>query len=217
MSKITILLADDHAIVRKGLRVVLENEPDMEVVGEAETGRVAVKMAEKLKPDIVIMDIGMLELNGIDATRQIIAATSSTKVIGLSMHSTRRFVQEMLKAGATGYLLKDCAFSEIVVAARHVIADKPYLSSTIAKTVIQDYVHAVSESSISTSALSSREREVLQLIAEGNMTRQIAATLHISVKTVETHRRNIMDKLGLKSVAQLTKFALQEGLTSLDL
>ena len=217
MHKITVLLADDHAIVRKGIRAVLENEPDMDVVGEAETGRDAVQMAEELKPDVVIMDISMVDLNGIDATRQIIAAISGTKVIGLSMHSNKQFVQAMLRAGASGYLLKDCAFSEFATAVRQVMADKPYLSSSIASTVIQDYFHSVVESGPQPSSeLTSREREVLQMIAEGNKTRQIASSLHVSVKTVETHRRNIINKLGLDSVAELTKFALKEGLTSLE-
>src|SRR5687768_2276249 len=200
-----ILLADDHQIVREGLKSLLNSHEDMEVVGEARDGRAAVQMAKELAPDVVIMDLGMPHLNGIEATRQITLREPEAKVVALSMHSDRRFMGEMLKAGAKGYLLKDGAFEELATAIRHVIANKVYLSPKIANVVVDDYVR-----------LTPREREVLQLMAEGRATKEIAMDLKVSIKTVETHRRQIMEKLGIHSVAELTKYAIREGLTSLD-
>jgi DNA-binding NarL/FixJ family response regulator len=212
-----ILIADDHRIVREGLRSLLESQPDMKVVGEADNGRTAVEMAKELAPDIVVMDIGMPDLNGIEATRQVVNAQLPTKVIALSMHADRRFMSEMLKAGASGYLLKDGAFDELTVAIRSVAANKVYLSPRIADVVVEDYVRHLPKAEPSAfAALTPREREVLQLLAEGKATKQVAAVLHVSTKTVETHRRQLMEKLDLHSVAELTKYARREGLTSVE-
>ncbi len=213
---IRILLADDHKIVRQGLRTLLEKEPDMEVVAEAEEGRMAVRLARKLAPQVVIMDVGMPDLNGIEATRQVLADTPGLKVIALSMHSDRRFVVNMLKAGASGYLLKDSAFEELAAAIRVVMLNKTYLSPGVSDIVIKDYVQGPREDSSVFSVLTPREREVLQLMAEGKSTKQIADCLHVSVKTIETHRQQIMTKLGIHSVAELTKYAVREGLSSLE-
>jgi DNA-binding NarL/FixJ family response regulator len=217
MSKnIRIFLADDHKIVRGGLKMLIEGLPDMQVVGEAENGRMAVKMAGTLNPDIIIMDVTMSDLNGIEATRRITEDCPEIKVIALSMHSDKRFVTGMLEAGAAGYLLKDCAFEELARAIQSVVADKTYLSPEITDVVVKDYLLKSSQNPASAdSALTTREREVLQLLAEGKSTRQIAAALHVSIKTIETHRRHIMDKLNIRSIAELTKYALREGLTSL--
>ncbi len=213
---IRILLADDHRIVRQGLRTLLEKEPDMEVVAEAEEGRMAVRLARKLAPQVVIMDVGMPDLNGIEATRQVLADTPGLKVIALSMHSDRRFVVNMLKAGASGYLLKDSAFEELAAAIRVVMLNKTYLSPGVSDIVIKDYVQGPREDSSVFSVLTPREREVLQLMAEGKSTKQIADRLHVSIKTIETHRQQIMTKLGIHSVAELTKYAVREGLSSLE-
>ena len=212
---IRILLADDHKIVRQGLRTLLEQEPDMEVVAEAEDGRIAVRLARELAPQVVIMDVGMPDLNGIEATRQVLADTPGLKVIALSMHSDRRFVVNMLKAGASGYLLKDSAFEELAAAIRVVMLNKTYLSPGVSDIVIKDYIQGPREDSSVFSVLTPREREVLQLMAEGKSTKQIADRLHVSVKTIETHRQQIMTKLGIHSVAELTKYAVREGLSSL--
>lgn len=212
-----ILLADDHKIIREGLRALLEKEPDMEVVGEAQDGLTTIKLAKKLLPNIVIMDIGMPDMNGIDATRQIFSETQGIKVIALSMHSDRRFVLQMLKAGASGYLLKDSAFEELALAIKTVMAGQPYLSPKIMDVVIKEYIVSLpkNEESVFTK-ITVREREVLQLITEGKSTKQIAAFLNVSVKTIETHRQQIMEKLDIHSIAELTKYAIREGLTSLE-
>lgn len=215
--RIRVLLADDHKIVRDGLRALIEQQADIAVVAEAEDGRTAVGLVQDLSPDVVVMDIGMPDLNGIEATRQIIAKTSDVKVIALSMHSDRRFVAGMLGAGASGYLLKDSAFEELADAIRLVFADQTYLSPGITGVVIEDYVHHASAAEDTVLAtLTAREREVLQLLAEGRSTKQIASDLKVSVKTVETHRQNVMKKLNLHSIADLTKYAIREGLTALE-
>lgn len=214
---IKILLADDHKITRDGLKALLENQPHMRVVGEAENGRLAVRLALELAPDVVVMDINMPELNGIEATRQILADLPDTRIIALSMYSDKRYVVGMLKAGVSGYLLKNCAFDELVTAISQVMKNQNYMSQKIAGTVMKDYASILESSDSSpASQLTVREREVLQLIAEGMKTRDIAERIHVSVKTVETHRQQIMRKLNAKSVAELTKIALREGLTSLD-
>ncbi|MHC4459564.1 MAG: response regulator [Planctomycetota bacterium] len=214
---IKILLAEDHKITREGLRALLEKESDMQVVGEAEQGRTAVQLVRELKPNVVIMDVSMPDLNGVEATRQILAKSSNVKIIALSMHSDTLFVAEMLKSGASGYLLKDCAFEELAQAIRTVVADKKYLSPSISGVVVDDYLHRLSKADVSGSdVLTDREREVLQLMAEGKSTKQIALKLHISIKTVETHRRQIMNKLDIHTVAELTKYAVRKGLTSLE-
>jgi two-component system response regulator NreC len=217
MDTIKILLADDHKLLREGLRALIEEQRNMTVVAEAEDGRSAVRLATKLSPDIIVMDISMPGLNGIDATRQITAESPGIKVIALSMHADRNFVVEMFKAGAAGYLLKDCAFEELILAIRAVSSKKAYLSSKLSDTMIKDYVNLFPKKKLSAfSALTAREREVLQLLAEGKSTREVAAKLNVSTKTVETFRRLIMKKLDIHSVAELTKYAIRAGLTSLD-
>ena len=214
---IRILLADDHKITRQGLRSLLEKQPDMEVVAEAEEGRTAVRLVRELVPNVVIMDVSMPDLNGMEASRQIVGEFPNVKIIALSMHSDTLFVTEMLRSGASGYLLKDCAFEELAQAIRTVMDDKTYLSPSISGLVVDDYLHRLSKADFSDSqVLSDREREVLQLMAEGKSTKQIALKLHISTKTVETHRRQIMNKLDIHTVAELTKYAIRKGLTSLD-
>jgi DNA-binding NarL/FixJ family response regulator len=213
---IKIVLADDHRLLREGLRSLLEEQPDMSVVGEADNGKTAVQLATNLKPDIVIMDISMPGLNGIDATQQVLSVCPEAKVIALSMHTERRTVLEMINAGAVGYLLKDCAFEEVVQAVRAVASNNTYLSAKIAEMVIKDYVHRIPKSELSSlSSLTAREREVLQLLSEGRKTKEIADILKVSVKTAESYRQHIMEKLNIHSIAELTKFAIREGLTSL--
>ena len=212
---IKVLIADDHQIMREGLRAMLEKEHDIVVLGEAEDGRMIERMARELAPDVIIMDVAMPDLNGIEATRQIVAELPGVKIIALSMHDDRRFVLNMLKAGAAGYMLKDSAFTDLAKAIRVVMSGKTYLSHEVADIVVKDYVS--SSQPVESSAfhlLSPREREVLQLLAEGKTSALIGEKLHISVKTVETHRQQIMVKLKIRSVAELTKYAIREGLTS---
>ena len=214
---IRVLLADDHKIFRDGLRTLIDKEMGMEVVAEAENGRKAVKLAEKLAPNVIVMDVTMPDMNGIEATRKIMAELSHIKVIGLSMHSDRRFVLGMLEAGASGYLLKDCAFGELATAIRQVTTGHTYLSPGIADVVVKGYLSKALASSLTAhTVLSPREREILQLIAEGLSAKEIAAHINLSIKTVETHRRNIMGKLNMQSIAELTKYAIREGLVALD-
>lgn len=209
------MIADDHQIMREGLRSLLEKEADIKVLGEAEDGRMIQRMARELKPDVIIMDVAMPDLNGIEATRQIIAELPAVKIIALSMHDDRRFVLNMLKAGAAGYMLKDCAFQELAKAIRVVMSHRTFLSPEVADIVVKDYLSTTKPAESSAfNLLSPREREVLQLIAEGKTSALIGESLHISVKTVETHRQQIMVKLKLRSVAELTKYAIREGLTS---
>jgi DNA-binding NarL/FixJ family response regulator len=213
---IRILLADDHRIVRQGIRSLIEKDPDLEVVGETDDGRNAIRLCEELHPAVVVMDISMPGLNGIEATRRITAQGSNIKVIALSMHSNRRFVVDMLKAGAVGYLLKECLFDDLIRAIRAVVTGQRFLTPKIASLVLDDYLTLLPEEGKPGSALSAREREVLQLLAEGNSTKEIAVKLNVSGKAVEAHRRQIMKKLDLHSVAELTKYALREGITSLE-
>lgn len=215
--KIRVLLADDHKIMRDGLCSLLEREDNIEVVAEAENGRVAVQMTLEQQPDVVIMDISMPDMNGIEATRQIVSSLPETKVLALSMHSDKRFVVETFQAGAAGFLLKDCASEELARAINTVAKNQTYLSAEIAGIMVDAYVNRFTPpTSSASSVLTGREREVLQLIAEGWTTKQIASHLYVSVKTVETHRRQIMKKLDRHSVADLTKYAISEGLTSLE-
>ena len=216
---IRILLADDHQMFREGLRAVLERDARMKVVGEASDGRQAMEMAvASPPPDVVVMDIGMPGLNGVDATRKILADKPKMKVIALSGHTDRHFVAAMLEAGASGYVLKEAASEEILRAVLAVHRGGKYLSPEIAGTVIEDYLsHKAGAGNVpSRTALATREREVVQLLAEGKTSKEVAELLHISVKTVETHRRNIMSKLKIHSMAALTKFAIREGLTSIE-
>jgi len=215
---IRVVLVEDHTIVRQGLRTLLEKGPDLEVSGETGSGREAVELVRKLIPKVVIMDITLPGLNGIEATQQITAEFPDTKVLILSIHSDARFVARALKAGASGYLLKDCAFEELISAISAVVANRTYLSPRIANIVVKEYLRGLRDKESSTfSTLTRREREILQLIAEGQTTKEIAFSLGISVKTVETHRRNLMEKLGTNTLAELIKYAFREGLTSLDI
>jgi DNA-binding NarL/FixJ family response regulator len=214
---IRVLLVDDHAIIREGLRSLLEKQPEMEVVADTDDGRKAFEFVRELLPDIVIMDITMRGLNGIEATRRIIAEFPAVKVIALSIHSKRRYVADMLSAGASGYILKECLFDELVQAIKAVIAGGCYLSPKITDVVVSDYVKHLSATADSPfEALKTREREVLQLVAEGKSTKQIALELHVSTKTIEANRRQIMEKLQIHSIAELTKYAVREGLTTLE-
>jgi len=214
--KTRVLLADDHVMMRGGLRMLLEQNAELAVVGEAEDGRETVRLAKKLSPDVVVMDIAMPDMNGIEATRQIIAEHPGIKVIALSMHSDRHFVSEMLKAGATAYLLKQCAVDELIMAIRTVLKNQTYLSPCISGVVVDHFVRNTSQSESTVfSHLSDREREVLQLMAEGKSSKVIANQLNLSIKTIETHRMKIMEKLDIHTVAELTKYAIREGLTSL--
>ncbi len=210
-----ILLVDDHELFREGLARILEGEVDLQVSGQAGNGREALQALRKTPAEVVLMDISMPDMNGIDATRNLLADHPQVKVIALSMHAENQFVVEMLKAGARGYLLKDCAGRELLIAIREVLNDRMYLSSEISSTVLQDYLRLLQTEDGPEDQLSPREREVLQLLAEGKTTREIAERLFISVKTVETHRSRIMEKLDVHSVAELTKHALRMGLTSL--
>ena len=214
---IRIVLADDHHIVRDGLRSLLEEQGDMEVIAEAENGRDAVALAAELRPDVVVMDVGMPDLNGMEATRQVLKRARGTRVVALSMHSDRRFVAGMLEAGASGYVIKDAAFEELARAIRAVVDGRTFLCPAVAGVVVGDYLNRRAAGEPAPARpLTPREREVLQLLAEGSATKQIAARLGVSVKTVETHRSRIMAKLNIRSVAELTKYAIREGLTSLD-
>lgn len=212
-----ILLADDHKLMREGLRMLLEKLGGMAIVGEAGDGISAVRMALGLKPDLVLMDIAMPDLNGIEATRRIMTEAPGVKVIALSMHADKRFVRQMFAAGARGYVLKGSAFEEVAAAIKTVTAGRIYVSPKITDQVLADYVKQLIKPSAGTeSPLSGREREVLQMLAEGKSSRTIAERLHVSVTTVDTHRKHIMDKLGFRSIAELTKYAVREGLTPLD-
>jgi len=214
---IRILLADDKSMVREGMCSLLEKQADMEVVGQAGDGRQAVELAEELQPDVVLMDITMPNLNGIDSTRRILKKLPKVKVIGLSVHSHTMFVTDMLRAGASGYVLKDSLFHELVEAIHSVTAGGTYLSPKIAGVVVKAFID--SEDGLHESPLKNlteREREVLQLIAEGETTKQIALELHVSTKAIEATRRKIMDKLDAHSIAELVKIAILGGLTTLE-
>ncbi len=214
---LTILLADDHKIIREGLRNLLEKDEGVKVVAEAKNGRETLKLCRKLAPHVVIMDISMPELNGIETTRKIVTECPGTKVIGLSVHTDRQFVKEILKAGASGYLVKDCSFHDVIAACHAVTNKQMYLSPKIASHVIQGYVNNSSKKRDGNSTmLSPREREVLQLLAEGKNRREIADMLNISPRTVESHRKHIMEKLDISNIAGLVKFAIREGFTSLE-
>lgn len=211
-----ILIADDHQILRSGLRSLLEKLPDVEVVAEAGEGHTALELACKLQPDIIIMDISMPDLNGMDATCRIVDKVTNVKIIALSVHSDKQFIKEMLKAGASGYLLKDCAFDELEQAIQTVVKEgKIYLSPKIAGKVVRDYVKFVQkEDTEEKPNLTERERDVLQLLAEGHNTKQVGLKLSISPKTVETHRQHIMEKLEIYTLPELVKYAIRRGMTS---
>lgn len=212
-----VVLVDDHRMFREAMCTLLAQTPGFEVAGEAGDGQQAVELCALLAPDVVIMDVSMPGLNGLEATRRILADRPRTRVVVLSMHADRRFVAETLRAGATAYVLKDAGFAELVRALQAVAEGRTYLSEPVRQLVVQEYVAGLQRGDRSAfSLLSAREREVLQLVAEGASTKEIGDRLSISVKTVETHRRQIMEKLDLHSVAELTKYAIREGLTPLD-
>lgn len=212
-----VLLVDDHKIIRDGLRAILEKEPEIDVVGEAADGHEAIACARTANPDVIVMDVSMRGLNGIDATARIVSELPGIKVIGLSMNADRHYVLAMLGAGASGYILKDTASQELIRALRTVAAGHTYLSPEITGIVVDTAVHASRPAEADpASTLSTREREVLQLLAEGRTSKDIGAQLHIAVTTVDTHRRQIMSKLKIRTIAELTKYAIREGLTPLD-
>lgn len=214
---VSVLIADDHAVVRDGLRLLIETQGDMRVVGEASNGREAVRQALRINPDVVIMDLAMPELNGVEATRQIHDNSQAIKIIILSMHSSSEHIFQALKAGAHGYLLKESAGMEVVNAIRSVYSGKRYLSEKIGDQMIDEYIHnrEIAETGSPLSKLSAREREILQLVAEGKSSADIAQTLFISPKTVETYRSRLMQKLGINDLPSLVKFAIHHGITSL--
>jgi two-component system, NarL family, response regulator NreC len=207
--KIRILLADDHAMVRQGFRMILAAQPDMEIVGEAGNGREAVALAGELQPDVVVMDVAMPELNGIEATRRITTASPRTRVLALSMYKDSVYVREILRAGARGFLLKDAIDRDLLSAVRSVATGEGYLSPAVSEAVLSDYRRHVTDP---LDLLSSREREVLQMIAEGKTNKDIATALSLSVYTVDAHRGRIMEKLNLHSVGELVRFAVRKGL-----
>jgi two-component system response regulator NreC len=212
-----ILLADDHKIILDGLRSLIEKEQDLEVVAEASDGLSAIRMAHEHKPHIAVIDVTMPGLNGIEVTRRLTSELKNVKVIALSMHSDKRFVQGMLRAGASGYLLKDSAFGELVQAIKDLLRGRVYLSPALSDYVIKDYIKQLSRDNDSSyGKLTKKEREVLQLIVEGKTSKEIALLLFISIKTVDTHRHNIMQKLNIRTISGLTKFAIREGLTTLN-
>ena len=212
-----IIVADDHQIVRDGLRSLLDSEPDIDVIAEAENGRKTIQLVREFMPDVVVMDITMPDLNGIEATRQILDEFPQVKIIALSMHHHEQFVSGMLMVGASGYLLKDCSVDELTAAIRAATKGEVYLSPGVANVVLKNYLRQLKESGKSIPPLlTPRETEVLQLVSEGKTSKEIASIMHISAKTVDTHRRQMMAKLNVSSIAQLTKYAIRSGLTSLD-
>jgi DNA-binding NarL/FixJ family response regulator len=218
MDSIQVLLVEDHTIVRKGLRALLECESDMRVVGEAEDGRQALEQVQQLLPDVVLMDIGMPGLNGLEATRQIKHQFPKTKVVVLTMHTNAEYVFNVLQAGASGYLIKQAATEEVIAAIRAVYHGESFLSPSISTKVIEEYLRRAGKTELADpyERLTSREREVLQLIAEGRSTQEIAALLYVSGKTVETHRARLMEKLDIHTIAELTQYAIRKGIIELN-
>jgi two-component system, NarL family, response regulator NreC len=212
-----VLLAEDLNILRSGVRALLERSGQVQIVGEAANGREALKLAQKLQPDVVLMDVAMPELNGIEAARQIRKALPQTRVMMLSMHADRQYIFESLRAGASGYVLKDAGIEEVLTAIKTVITGGTYLSSSLADVVLDDYMRRArgQDAKSEMDKLSAREREVLQLLAEGDSSAEIARRLHISARTVDSHRQHIMEKLEIHSIAGLTKFAIRHGLCAL--
>jgi two-component system response regulator NreC len=216
MSQIRIVLADDHAVMRTGLRLVLERQADFTVVGEASDGREAVALVQREAPDVLVMDIGMPNLNGIEGARQVAAAEPQVAVVILSMHSDESYVLRALKAGARGYLLKESAESDLIAAIRAVHAGKAFFSPAVSRMLVEDYVRQLQDREIEDSyeLLTTREREILQLVAEGKSNKEVAAVLNLSLYTIETHRGNLMEKLGLHTVPELILYAVRKGVIS---
>jgi two-component system response regulator NreC len=215
MMKIRVLLAEDHRVMRDGLKTLLEQQENISVIGIADNGRMAVKMALDLNPLVVVMDIAMPELNGIEAARQIVEKCRDTKVLILSMHSDRHFVMGAVNAGASGYLLKDCSFDELLKAIYAVADGKTFFSSEVAGNIISECMSGTGYEACAVRKLTAREREVLQMLAEGKSTVQMASILALHERTIDVHRHKIMKKLDIHNVAGLTKYAVREGLTSL--
>lgn len=209
-----VLLADDHTLVRAGIRTLLETIPNVRVVAEAADGHDAVSAVQSHRPDVVLMDIAMKSLNGLDATARIKGEFPGIKVIILSMHASEEYVLQALKAGASGYMLKDAATQELELALDAVLRGETYLSPPISKQVVESYVQRLSGAEHPLNALTARQREILQLIAEGCSTKEIAHRLHVSVKTVETHRAQLMERLGIRDIAGLVRYAIRIGLIS---
>ena len=219
MKKIKVVIAEDHTIVRKGLCALLQGEPDIEVVGEAENGREALRIVERLLPDVVVMDIAMPGLNGLETTRQLKKKFPNMKILILTMHDNEEYIFETLRAGASGYLIKRSAPNELISAIQSVYRNESFLSPAISKKVIDGFVQSggsAMREDADAARLTTREREILQLIAEGNSLREISRLLHISIKTVESHKAHIMEKLSLRSIAELTQYAIRKGLIRLD-
>ncbi|MFN7921921.1 MAG: response regulator transcription factor [Bryobacteraceae bacterium] len=209
--KIRVLLADDHTILRKGVRLLIDSQPDMEVVGEASNGREAIAETQRIKPDVVLMDVSMPELNGIEGTRQICSEAASTRVLALSMHKDSTYIREILRAGARGYLLKDSDDDDLLRAIRAVSRGEAFLSPAISDVVLTDYRKHVANP---VDTLTGREREILTMIAEGKTNKEIANTLNLSVYTVESHRGSVMEKLNLHNTGDIVRFAIRNGLIS---
>jgi DNA-binding NarL/FixJ family response regulator len=218
MNRIRVLLAEDHTIVRKGLRALLEDEPELEVVGEAQDGREAVEKVEQLLPDVVVMDIAMPALNGLEATRQVKRRFPRVQVVVLTMHANEEYIYQILRAGASGYVVKRAAPAELLLAIQAAHGGDTYLSPVISRAVVEEYIRQAEGMGREDpfDALTPRQREVLQLIAEGHPNREIAEMLHISVKTVETHRSHVMERLDLHSTAELAQYALLKGMINPD-
>jgi DNA-binding NarL/FixJ family response regulator len=216
MKKLRILLADDHIVVRTGLRALLERQPNLEVVGESENGRDTVELAASLAPDVVVMDVGMPILNGIEATKTIVTQRPATAVVILSMHADESYVMRALKAGARGYLLKDSAAADLISAIHAVSQNKSFFSPKVSRILAEDYVRVLKQKGAvdSYDLLTNREREILQLVAEGKANKEVATALNISPYTVETHRRHILEKLNLHNPAELILYAVRKGIIS---
>lgn len=209
-----VLLVDDHEIMREGINALLRKHPEFEVVGQAADGRKALELVEVLQPDVVLMDIGMPNLNGIESTRQILSQNPNIKVMALSTHSEGTMVAKMIKAGASGYMLKESAFEELVSGITQMLSGKTFLCAKISKVVFSDYINLITNPKWNEGdGLSGREREILQLVAEGHTTKEIAIILNLSTKTVDSHREHIMEKVGIRNIAGLTKYAIREGIT----
>jgi two-component system response regulator NreC len=216
MKKLRILLADDHIVMRTGLRALLERQPNLEVVGESENGRDTVELAASLAPDVVVMDVGMPILNGIEATKTIVTQRPATAVVILSMHADESYVMRALKAGARGYLLKDSAAADLISAIHAVSQNKSFFSPKVSRILAEDYVRVLKQKGAvdSYDLLTNREREILQLVAEGKANKEVATALNISPYTVETHRRHILEKLNLHNPAELILYAVRKGIIS---
>lgn len=217
MDKLKVIIADDHKIVREGLRMILERESDIEVVAEAENGRTALSLAEELSPDLVLLDISMPDLNGIEVAQQLLQKQPDLAILILSMCAEKEFVIEALSAGAKGYLLKDCAATDLVVAIRNIFAGGIHLGQKAAELIVKEYIQpGLAPQAGSKDRLSPREAEILRFIANGKNTKEIAYALELSTKTIETHRQNLMKKLNIHSIAGLVKYAIREGIVPVD-